>query len=233
MRKVFGSSIPIEVMFAGNNDLDVEKQNAIKSLHENISVVDIMHVFDESIVGLQGGGWAIKPFAIMASSFEHVIMADADCVFLQSPEAAFDDPGYIASGTLFFHDRVFDFPNATPGTSDRFQWWNSVMNGRTPSPMLQQSKFWSNITIDEMESGVVLINKSKKRALLGLMFAAWMNTKVIRETVTYVHSYGTEIVGHSHSFIGKQQHVNPSRFVAHVDGSCLQCIGHMARSCVC
>ena len=116
VQNVFGSSIPIEVMFAGSNDLDIEKQNAMKSLHKNVSVVDILHVFDESIVGLQGGGWAIKPFAIMASSFEQVIMADADCVFLQSPEAAFDDPGYIASGTLFFHDRVFDFPNATPKT---------------------------------------------------------------------------------------------------------------------
>jgi len=59
---------------------------------------------------------------------------------------------YIGSGTLFFHARLFYYPTASPGDSDRFQWWNGVMNGRSPSPMLQQSKFWSNVTIDEMES---------------------------------------------------------------------------------
>lgn len=190
VRNVFSLSIPIEVMFAGEHDLDVAKQEAIESLGEHIKTVDILHVFDENIVGLQSGGWAIKPFAILASSFQHVIMADADAVFLQSPEAAFEAPGYQETGTLFFHDRMFDFPGSTPGDNGRHRWWNGVMSGRVPSVNLQNSGFWSNQSIHEMESGVVVINKGNRQALLGLLFAAWMNTKAVREATTYKYTHG-------------------------------------------
>lgn len=173
-------------MFAGDNDLDFDKQEVLKSLAQNVKTINILDVFNESVVGLLGAGWAIKPFAMLASSFQQVILVDADAVFLQPPETAFDDPGYNATGTLFFHDRVVDVPN-----HPRHRWWHSIMTGRTPSPALQQSKFWSNQTIDEMESGVVVINKGNKHAWVALMFASWMNTKVVRETTTYKYTHGT------------------------------------------
>ena len=198
VRHVFSLTIPIEVMFAGESDLDVVKREAIESLGEDIKTVDVMHVFDEDIVGLQGGGWAIKPFAILASSFQHVIMADADAVFLQSPAAAFEAPGYQETGTLFFHDRMFDFPGNTPGDNDRHRWWNGVMNGRVPSVNLQNSGFWSNQSVHEMESGVVVINKGNEPALLGLLFAAWMNTKTVREATTYKYTHGEAMAHMEH-----------------------------------
>ena len=146
--------------------------------------MDILNVFDEHVASLQTPGFAIKPFAILASKFEHVIIVDADTVFLQSPSMVFAHPGYIRTGTLFFHDRIVG------GPSDRHTWWRSIMQGRTPSPVMEKSAFWNNKTHDEMESGVIAFDKSKEGVLIALAFVAWMNTKSIREQTTYSHSYG-------------------------------------------
>ncbi|KAL0032764.1 hypothetical protein WJX79_008758 [Trebouxia sp. C0005] len=116
VRHVFNSTLPIEVMYAGDSNLSEDQRDALESVGTDIRLVDILHFFDEDTVGLLGGGWAIKPFAVLASSFEQVIIADSDVVFLQTPEAAFSHPGYISTGTLYFHDRI------VPGSNDVHNW---------------------------------------------------------------------------------------------------------------
>ncbi|DBA98760.1 hypothetical protein WJX77_012685 [Trebouxia sp. C0004] len=179
VRQVFNSTLPIEVMYAGDSDLSEDQRDALESVGKDIRTVDILHFFDENTVGLLGGGWAIKPFAILASSFKQVIIADSDVVFLQSPEAAFSHPGYIRTGTLYFHDRI------VPGSNDVHDWWRNIMQGRTPSPMMAKSAFWAGKTVHEQESGVVLFNKDNRSVLIGLLYAAWMNTRHIRSEATY------------------------------------------------
>jgi hypothetical protein len=44
--------------------------------------------------------WAIKPFAALASTFEKVIVIDADSVFLQPPENLLSETGWQETGTL-------------------------------------------------------------------------------------------------------------------------------------
>lgn len=148
--------------------------------------VDILQLgfFDENITRLQGAGWAIKPFAILASSFQQVMIADSDVVFLQNPETVFDHPGYVDTGTLFFHDRVIS------GGHEIHRWWQGIMHNREPSAMLNHSKFWAEETIHEMESGLVVFNKGNKKVMLGLLLAAWMNTDAVRTATTYTHTYG-------------------------------------------
>ena len=175
-------------MFAGDNDLHPDNQKAIASIDAHIATINILNVFDEAIVGLEGGQYAIKPFAVLASSFQHVILADADIVFLQSPEVAFSQLGYLATGTLFSHDRIILRSN-----SDRHAWWHSTMAGRLPSQTMQHSSWWNNQTIDEMESGVVALNKHHKSVLIGLLFIAWMNTRHIRDSTTYKYTHGAYI----------------------------------------
>ena len=184
VRNVLKSNIPIEVMFAGDNDLHPRRQRAIETLGDNIVAVDILNIFDENIVGLKGGGWAIKPFAALASSFQQIIIADADAVFLQPPEAVFSQPAYHETGTLFFHDRII------PGRDDWHVWWHSVMACRNVSSEHMKSSWWHNATMYEMESGVVAFDKNNRSVLLGLLFVAWMNTRSIREITTYVYSHG-------------------------------------------
>ena len=47
----------------------------------------------------------IKPIALLHSSFDEVMLIDADCIFLRSPAVLWDVQGYIDTGTLFFNDR--------------------------------------------------------------------------------------------------------------------------------
>ena len=121
-----------------------------------------------------------------------MLLADSDAVFLQSPELAFSHPGYIKTGTLFFHDRVDPGPylSYVNNVMPVHEWWHSIMHGRQPSPMLEQSQFWKGKTIHEMESGVVVVNKGNTQVLLGILFAAWMNTKKVRRTTTYRYTHG-------------------------------------------
>ena len=184
VRLVFHSSLPIEIMYAGDTDLSQPQRKALEAIGQDITTINILHLCDERIAGLEGGGWAIKPFAILASSFQHIIIADSDSVFLQTPEAAFDHPGYIATGTLFFHDRI------VYEGSDVHDWWHTIMRGRPHSQSLSKSAFWSNASSHEMESGLIVFNKGNSNVLLGLLFAAWMNTKLIRSETTYKHTLG-------------------------------------------
>jgi alpha 1,3-mannosyltransferase len=60
------------------------------------------------------------------------------------------------------------------------------MEGRNPSEEMKESKFWTQLgSREELESGVVVYDKSRRDVLMGLMTVAWMNTKRVREEVTY------------------------------------------------
>lgn len=72
----------------------------------DITAFDVTSIFNDLNLKLANGGWAIKSFAILGSTFEQAILLDADSIFLQKPEAFFDNhPGYRETGTLLFHDR--------------------------------------------------------------------------------------------------------------------------------
>ena len=62
-------------MYAGESDLHTDNRKALESVGEQIKTVDVLNFFNEDTVGLLGGAWAIKPFAILASSFQHIVLA--------------------------------------------------------------------------------------------------------------------------------------------------------------
>ncbi len=89
LRTVVNSTLPIEVFYAGDDDLPEAKREEIKApLLETINVLD---QFNETIAGLRNSGYAMKPFAALASSFERVILIDADTIFIQRPDTYFDE----------------------------------------------------------------------------------------------------------------------------------------------
>ncbi|KAJ3342708.1 hypothetical protein HDU93_001280 [Gonapodya sp. JEL0774] len=100
-----GCTLPIEFMYAGDDDLPPETRRKILSLGDGYDIVmrDITTLVDDSLTEI--GAWAIKPFSIMFSSFTEVVFADADVVWFYSPEEVFSDPVYIETGTLFYYDR--------------------------------------------------------------------------------------------------------------------------------
>ena len=104
IRKVLKSPMPIEIFYAGDGDLSSQSRAALEASGENVKCRDLLNLLDNDVTVVQG--WAIKPFAVLMSSFERVLFMDADVVLLQSPEIFFrPGSGYEKTGTLFFHDR--------------------------------------------------------------------------------------------------------------------------------
>ncbi|KAI9279058.1 mannosyltransferase putative-domain-containing protein [Umbelopsis sp. AD052] len=179
LREVLNSQIPIEIFYIDEGDLSPANRQYFETKFTNVKTVDISKILDPKWTKL--GGWAIKPFAMLASSFTEVILIDADVYFLRKPEELFSDPAYLKTGALFFYDRTI-LPNWTKGRD----WLLSFLPSY--STQISRSRWWSLTSSHEQESGVVVINKSK--SLLGLLSSCKMNAKKERDEVTYKHVHG-------------------------------------------
>ncbi|KAI8604305.1 mannosyltransferase putative-domain-containing protein [Dissophora ornata] len=179
IRSRLKSTLPIQVFHMGEGDLSRDRQQYLRDMTSDIDIVDVTQLLDNDYMKL--GGWSIKPFAMLASSFEEVMFVDADAYFLQDPVVLFDDPGYLATGALFFYDRTL-FPGWAVGSD----WLKSV----TPilSSFPPTSRMFRKVSAHEQESGVVLINK--KTRFLGLLATCKSNGKWERDLVSYKVFHG-------------------------------------------
>ena len=184
--RVHKSSLPIELAYAGDEDLGPEERHLVKELfpNEDVSFLNVLSVFDDSTLALGTGGWAIKPFALLASRFGEVILADADTVFVKKPEAIFRQKGYKRKGALMFHDRLIDKERYM----SRHTWWREQVVH--PSEEVGKSLSWTENYAEEADSGIVVVNKGRLDVLMGLLHAGWQNSKDVREKVTYKVTYG-------------------------------------------
>ncbi|KAF8952281.1 hypothetical protein BGZ46_003593, partial [Entomortierella lignicola] len=81
IRNRLKSTLPIQVFHMGDGDLSRERQDYLREMTNNVEVIDVTQILDNDYMQL--GGWAIKPFAMLASNFEEVMFVDADAYFLQ------------------------------------------------------------------------------------------------------------------------------------------------------
>ncbi|KAK5454172.1 hypothetical protein LTS15_006172 [Exophiala xenobiotica] len=189
LRRVHSSRAPIEIAYAGENDLRAEHRTYLSNLEPDVSLIDLLDRFPAAHDDLVGSGWAMKPFALLASSHIRAILVDADALFLTSPDSLFEvNPGLDRTGVLFFHDRA-----ALGGGDDRLLWVKAEIEAAGISPshyLATESLFFSGNAWYEADSGVVAVDKSRPSILLGLIFATWMNTKDVRDQVSYQVFYG-------------------------------------------
>lgn len=129
LRAVIHSNLPIEVFYAGETDLPKEYREFIDEMQSTysgsgtITIIDINQRFldpDETL-GLPGG-WALRPFAMLASSFKRVILSDADTIFLQDPRKLLHEPTFQQYGSIFWHDRILE-----PATEDIYNWADELL----------------------------------------------------------------------------------------------------------
>ena len=187
LRRSLNSNLPIQIAYAGDSDLPAAHRRYIESLGPDITSFDVLALFDDASLDLPNGGWAIKPFAALGSSFERVMLLDADAVFLQKPETIFEThPGFLSTGTLLFHDRLL----WQGAFKERHQWWEQELNHTHLSKTIQSSKVFVEGFAEEGDSGVVVADKGRLDVLLGLLHICWQNTKGVREQYTYRMGYG-------------------------------------------
>ncbi|KAB5554871.1 mannosyltransferase putative-domain-containing protein [Coniochaeta sp. 2T2.1] len=189
LRRVHNSQTTIEIAYAGDEDLRPDHRSFLAGLEPDILFIDLLQRFPAARDDLVKSGWAMKPFALLASISSRAILMDADAVFLTSPDSIFGThPALNKTGTLFYHDRA-----ARAGEDKRKLWVKAQLEaaGRSPSTYLAtESLFYQEKTWWEQDSGVVAVDRANVRALLGLIFAAWMNTKTVRKQVTYQTFHG-------------------------------------------
>ncbi|KAH7058435.1 mannosyltransferase putative-domain-containing protein [Linnemannia elongata] len=171
--------LPIQLFHMGDGDLSRERQEYVREMTNDIEVLDITEFLDNDYMKL--GGWSIKAFSLLASRFEEAMLVDSDAYFLQDPAKLFEDPGYRATGSLFFYDRTL-FPDWHSGPD----WIRSMMPIMSTLP--NQLRSFKGISTHEQESGVVVINK--KTRLNGLLAICKMNSKWERDLHSYKVFYG-------------------------------------------
>ncbi|KIW20585.1 hypothetical protein PV08_01160 [Exophiala spinifera] len=187
LREVLNSTLPIQIAYSGDDDLPQEYRDFITSLATDVSTMDVTSIFDDGTLDLPHGGWAVKAFAVLGSTFEQVMLLDADAVFLQPPEVIFEThPAYIDTGTLLFHDRLL----WKGAYKDRHSWWEKELENTTLSETIRHSKVFMEGYAEEGDSGVVVADKSRLDVFVGLLHIAWQNTRDVREALTYVKGHG-------------------------------------------
>lgn len=164
VRSVWDCQLPIEVFYNGEKDLPAEARSILESL-PGVKVNDLSNVLN--ILNLQLEGWEVKPFAMLASSFESVLLLDADVVFAKSPDIYFKFEEFERSGTLFFYDRMFKV------SKFNYQSWFRTILPEPFSEKLTNSSLYRGISNFQQESGIVLIDK--ERRLWGLLGACLLN----------------------------------------------------------
>ena len=145
-----GCTLPIEVMYLGDSDLDEDYRQQLEEL-PGVVTRDMSQMIDDE--GWRVLGWAGKPFAILMSSFREVIFIDADSLFFEDPAVMFDDPGYVETGALFFRDRKI-----MPESKKR---WLQQLLPKPISRLAKQSYMWTGESGHYQESGVVVVDKWK------------------------------------------------------------------------
>ena len=188
LHSVLGSSLPIQIAYAGDADLSPKSRDRLAKLGGagSVEFLDITTVFIDSSLRFNeaSGGWALKPFAALASRFEKVILLDADSVFFQKPEVLLQQSGFLKSGAFLFHDRLL----WQHGFPERHAWWREQI--RRPSATLNKSRVWKEDFAEEGDSGVVVVDKSQVNVLIGLLHICWQNMYDVREEITYKMTYG-------------------------------------------
>ncbi|KAF9950270.1 hypothetical protein BGZ72_008045 [Mortierella alpina] len=180
LREVLRSHLPIEIYYAGEQDLSLENREWFEQF-EDVSVIDISTKLDQD--KLQISGPIIKPFAMLVSRFEEVILMDADAYFLQDPAVMFEDGGYKEVGTVFFYDRTV--PSKAAGVNKRAWLYNCLP---TVSNHPSKTRWFRSKGDQDQDSGVVVLNKNIH--FLGLLAICKMNDVHERNQVTYRATWG-------------------------------------------
>ncbi|KAJ3100602.1 hypothetical protein HK100_004687 [Physocladia obscura] len=188
VRRFFNITLPIEVFYAGTNDLSPGKIAALSAM-PNVTPLNLRNFFPAETH--YGSRWSFKPYAILASRFQHVLFMDPDVAFLKSPLSILSSSLYQRNGLVFFRDRKVR-------TQERVE---AVRLLKKMNPILsnysrrnsyvysdeEDHDGWSN---EEMESGFIPVDKGNTGVLFSLLLAAKMNGLKEREAVFYKAAYG-------------------------------------------
>ncbi len=101
MLREHGCQLPIQLWHLGKEEVDEGMAEFLKPL--GVECVDALERRQQHPVR-RLGGWELKPYALLHSPFEEVMLLDADNVPLVNPEFLFDTPEFRKTGAIFWPD---------------------------------------------------------------------------------------------------------------------------------
>ncbi|KAH9263773.1 hypothetical protein BASA83_012807 [Batrachochytrium salamandrivorans] len=169
MMRSIGCSLPIQIMYYGDKDLALPEQKILSEL-KDVELVDL-----KSVLWVDGStvGWHLKPLAVLASRFRHVIMIDADALFFQRPEVLYDMKGYSETGALLFRDRSLKYLTWGYGPAT-ISFLRQIAAPYADGQFIAYSRIMNKVAAIETDSGIVVWDKA--RVMPVIMATALMNT---------------------------------------------------------
>jgi ADP-heptose:LPS heptosyltransferase len=166
MLRRLGCKLPVQLWHFGKAEMDSTMEEMVKPL--GVTCIDA--TAHEAVWPARiNGGWGLKPYAIINSPFEEVLLLDADNVPVLNPEFLFDTAPFKEHGAIFWPDQGRLAAHATA--------WKVFDVSYRDEP--------------EVESGQVLVNKSKCWA--PLLLCLWYNEHA---SLFYKHVYGDKETFH-------------------------------------
>nr|AIG56397.1 secreted protein [Achlya hypogyna] len=199
--RLLNNSLPIQVYTC----LDEELSNATRSLVLEVdtlnrteivdvcrSVLDAKYMLQWEAVEYQN--FFLKILAVLHTTFDEVLLLDADDIFLANPDVLWTIDSYVETGTLFFYDRQINFEQFF---NTVLLWDHTLLNrlfdsfpydkfGLQQPPVTDQlraSRAWQHQTAHEQDSSVVLLHKS--RLGLPMLQVLWYLVDTVRYEQTY------------------------------------------------
>jgi len=187
-----GCSLPIQFWSLNKEEMDEQMKALLERL--DVDCIDASEVRKRHPSRLLGG-WELKPYAILHSSFREVLFLDADNVPVLNPEYLFDSPPYHQTGAIFWPDY---------GRFKKTQAiWDNCGLRRPDGP--------------EFESGQIVVDK--KRCWKALCLTMWFNEN---SDFYYEHLHGDKETFHLAFEKLKQPYSMPPRPIHRLEGTMCQ-----------
>lgn len=100
-----GCTLPVEIVHADADEVPERWKSVLQAKVGNVRFIDASAVrICPSRPPTKLRGYEIKAYAPLLSSFDEILLLDADCTALEDPAILFDDPAYKRYGNLFWPD---------------------------------------------------------------------------------------------------------------------------------
>lgn len=183
-----GCKLPIELWHLGAHELSDEMRALIEPL--GVACVDAYDVRSKHPARILNG-WELKPYAIIHSTFQEVLLLDADNVPVIDPTFLFDSPEFISHAAAFW----LDYGCLAP-TRDIWR--------LTGIPYQKEREF---------ETGQVLVDKA--RCWEALSLTMWMNE---HSDFWYRHIHGDKETFHMAWRKLERSYAMPCKGIESLDG---------------
>ncbi|OQR89412.1 hypothetical protein THRCLA_09752 [Thraustotheca clavata] len=181
----WNNSLPIQVYHCLQSELppSIRTLVLLSDPLERIEIIDVCaHLINnryltDNFVAKEYQSYYIKLLAVLHTSFDEVMLVDADDIFLHNPDILWANSGFIDTGTLFFYDRHLDLnqfinaglqnsPKVLHQLHENFPYAMFGLKKPQVSEQLSNSRAWQGRTAHEQDSSLVILHKSKLKPMV-------------------------------------------------------------------